>query len=177
MGRDIPAGAGIWVYLVPILVIGLVILRNARARNLRVERLWISPVLLLFLTATTFSQQHVLPTPAMIAIDVAAIVIGTALGWWRGRFTKITVNPETHDLTSQASPLGMLLILAIMLIRQGVRSYATANASALHVSVIDVTDAFLLLAVGVVCAQRLEMALRANRLLTEARAAKQGPMS
>jgi hypothetical protein len=171
MGRDIPPGAPVWVYLIPVLVIGLVILRNARARNLRVERLWISPVLLLVLTATTFSQQH-MPTPPMIAVDIAALALGAALGWWRGRFTKITVNPETHDLTSQASPLGMVLILAIMVIRQGVRSYATANAGALHVSVIDVTDAFLLLAVGVVCAQRLEMALRANRLLTEARAAK-----
>ena len=171
MGRDIPSGAGVWAYLIPVLVIGLVILRNARARNLKVERLWISPLLLLVLTATTFSQQH-MPTPTMIAVDIVALALGAALGWWRGRFTKITVNPETHDLTSQASPLGMVLILAIMVIRQGVRGYATANAGVLHVSVVDVTDAFLLLAVGVVCAQRLEMALRANRLLTEARAAK-----
>jgi hypothetical protein len=171
MGRDIPPGAGIWVYLVPVLIIGLVILRNARARHLKVERLWVSPVLLLVLTATTFSQQH-MPTPIMIAADVAALALGATLGWWRGRFTKITVNPETHDLTSQASPVGMVLILAIMAIRQGVRGYATANAGALHVSVVEVTDAFLLLAVGLVCAQRLEMALRANRLLTEARAAK-----
>ena len=171
MGRDIPPGAGIWVYLVPVLIIGLVILRNARARHLKVERLWISPVLLLVLTATTFSQQH-MPTSIMIAGDVAALALGATLGWWRGRFTKITVNSETHDLTSQASPVGMVLILAIMVIRQGVRSYATANAGALHVSVVEVTDAFLLLAVGLVCAQRLEMALRANRLLTEARAAK-----
>ena len=171
MGRDVPPGAGVWVYLVPVLIIGLVILRNARARHLKVERLWVSPVLLLVLTATTFSQQH-MPTPIMIAADVAALALGATLGWWRGRFTKITVNPETHDLTSQASPVGMVLILAIMVIRQGVRGYATANAGALHVSVVEVTDAFLLLAVGLVCAQRLEMALRANRLLTEARAAK-----
>ena len=93
MGRDIPAGAGVWVYLIPILVIGLVILRNARARHLRVERMWIAPVLLLVLTATTFSQQH-MPTAAMIAVDVAALGAGAALGWWRGRFTKITVDPE-----------------------------------------------------------------------------------
>jgi|KBSMisStandDraft_5_1062788.scaffolds.fasta_scaffold455728_2 branched-subunit amino acid transport protein AzlD len=171
MGRDVPPGAGVWVYLVPVLIIGLVILRNARARHLKVERLWVSPVLLLVLTATTFSQQQ-MPTPMMIAGDIAALALGATLGWWRGRFTKITVNPETHDLTSQASPVGMVLILAIMLIRQGLRGYATANAGALHVSVVEVTDAFLLLAVGLVCAQRLEMALRANRLLTEARAAK-----
>jgi hypothetical protein len=176
MGRDIPASAGIWVYLIPVLVIGLVILRNARARHLKVERLWVSPLLLLFLTATTFSQQH-MPTPTMIAVDVAALVLGATLGWWRGRFTRITINPETHDLTSQASPLGMVLILAIMVLRQGVRGYAAANAGALHVSLVDITDAFLLLAVGVVCAQRLEMALRANRLLTEARAAKLGRAS
>jgi hypothetical protein len=105
----------------------------------------------------------------MMVVDIAALAIGAAFGWWRGRFTRIAVNRETHALTSQASPLGMLLILAIFGLRMGVRTLAAQNASALHVSVVDITDAFLLLAVGLVCAQRLEMALRANRLLLEAR--------
>ena len=31
----IPAGAGHWTYLIPLIVVGLVILRNSRARTLR----------------------------------------------------------------------------------------------------------------------------------------------
>jgi len=169
MGRDIPPGAPVWIYLIPLVFIGLAILRNARRRNLKIERLWIAPVIILAATLLTLSQQH-MPGPAMIGGDVAALALGAMLGWWRGRFTKITVDPATHALTSQASPVGMILILAIFAIRMGVRSYATQNAGALHVSVTDITDAFLLLAVGLVCAQRLEIALRANRLLAEARA-------
>lgn len=158
-----------WTALIPLVVIGLVILRNARARRLRVEQLWISPTILLAITALAFSQQHT-PSPAMIALDVAMLAVGAAAGWWRGRFTRITIDPETQALTSQASPVGMLLILGIFAIRYVLRTYAQQSASLLHVDAIAITDAFMLLAVGIVCTQRLEMALRATRLLNEARA-------
>ncbi|RAK61195.1 DUF1453 domain-containing protein [Phenylobacterium hankyongense] len=164
-----PGNVGYGAYLFPLVFIALAILRNARVRNLKVERLWIAPLMILAATVLSFSQQQA-PGPVMIAADIAALAAGAALGWWRGRFTKITVNRETHALTSQASPVGMLLILGIFAIRMGLRTYAAENASALHVSVTDITDAFLLLAVGLVCAQRLEMALRATRLVNEARA-------
>ncbi len=170
MGHDLPPGSPVWVSFLPLLFIGLAILRNARSRNLRIERMWIAPSLILLATILMFSQQH-MPGPLMIGVDIVALGVGTTLGWWRARFTTITVNSQTHALTSQASPVGMLLILAIMAVRQGLRGYATQNASALHVSINDITDAFMLLAAGLVCAQRLEMALRASRLLTDARAA------
>jgi len=173
MGRDIPPGAPVWVYLIPLVFIGLAILRNSRTRNLKIERLWIAPTLILFATVLAFSQQH-MPTLAMTVADVAALALGAALGWWRGRFITISVDPETHALTSKASVVGMLVILGIFALRSGLSSFARANASAFHATAQDVTDALLLLAVGLVCAQRLEMALRANRLLTEARAAKLG---
>jgi hypothetical protein len=166
-----PHGAPAWTYLIPLVFVGLAIVRNARARNLKVERLWIMPSVILVATALTFSQQR-MPAPAMILVDIALLAAGAGLGWWRARFTRITVNPETHNLTSQASPIGMLLILGIFALRFGLRSYAAQNAGALHVSITDITDGFLLLAVGLVCAQRLELALRATRLLNEARAAK-----
>lgn len=159
-----------WVYLVALAFIALAVTRNARARNLRVERLWIGPAVILAMTLLAFSQQTV-PSVGMVALDLLALGVGAALGWWRGRFTRIAVDPQTHALTSQTSPLGMLLILAIFALRSVVRAYATAHAGSLHVSITGITDAFLLLAVGVVCAQRLEMALRASRLLAEARAA------
>ncbi|MEO8113704.1 MAG: DUF1453 domain-containing protein [Phenylobacterium sp.] len=164
-----------WSYLIPLVFIGLALLRNARVRNLKIERLWIAPVLILTATGMALWAAQTVPGPRMVAVDVAALILGAALGWWRARFTKITVDPATHNLTSQASPLGMLLILAIFAIRFGVRAFATANAGVLHVSVTEIADTFLLLAVGLVCAQRLEIALRATRLLNEARAG--GPTS
>jgi len=162
---------GPWAYLIPLIAVGMVILRNARARRLRIETLWIAPVLILALVGLSLAQEKA-PTPAMLAIDLVALAVGALLGWWRARLTKISVDPQTHQLTSRASPIGMLVILALFALRYGVRAYATENAGALHVSVNLVADAALVMTVGLVCAQRLEIALRASRLLAEARAAK-----
>jgi hypothetical protein len=171
MDHNVPQGAASLPYLIPLVFIVLAVMRNMRARNLRIERLWLAPVLVLLATVMAFSQQKP-PGPMMIGVDLLAIALGAALGWWRGRFTLINVDPATHALTSKTSPVGMLLILAVFALRYGLRGVATQNASALHISVIDITDAFLLLAVGLVCAQRLEIAMRATRLLSEVRAAR-----
>jgi hypothetical protein len=166
-----PPNAGAATYLIPLLVIAMVILRNSRARRLRIETLWIAPLMILVLVGLALSQEG-LPSPMFLAIDIAALAAGALLGWWRARFTKITVDPETHALTSQASPIGMLVILGIFAVRYGIRFYAAENASALGVPVNAVADAALVITVGLVCAQRLEIFIRASRLLGEARAAK-----
>jgi hypothetical protein len=169
-----PPTAPTWTYLIPLAVFALVILRNAQARRLRIETLWIAPTIIVALVGLSFSQEG-MPSPLMLAIDIAALVVGAALGWWRARFTHITVDPATHALTSRASPVGMLIILGIFAVRYGIKMYAAQNANALGVSASAVADAALVVSVGLVCAQRLEIALRATRLLTEARAG--GPTS
>jgi hypothetical protein len=162
------APSGPWVYLIPLIAVVMIVLRNARVRKLKVERLWIAPVAFLLLTILTFSVQQP-PGPGLIAADAIALVLGAVAGWWRGRLTHITVDPATHELTSRTSPVGMLLILALFAVRYGVRSLGAETASALHVPVLAVTDALMLLAAGLVCAQRLEIALRATRMVREAR--------
>ena len=169
-----PPNAPTWTYLIPLVMVGLVILRNSQARRLRIETLWIAPVIILALVALSLSQQG-MPTPLMLAIDIAALVAGAGLGWWRARFTHISVDPGTHELTSRASPIGMLVILGVFALRYIVRIYGAQNAGALGVSANAVADAALVISVGLVCAQRLEIALRATRLLNEARAG--GPTS
>lgn len=157
--------------LFPLIAIGVVMLRGMRARRLRVETLWIAPVLILVLVGLALSQEGTL-TPVGIAFDLAGLAVGALLGWWRARFTKIAVNSETHELTRQASPVGMLVILGLFVVRYTLRTYAAESASALHLSAAVVTDALLVMTVGLVCAQRLEIALRAMRLLNEARTSK-----
>jgi hypothetical protein len=169
-----PANAPTWTYFIPLVMIALVILRNSRARRLRIETLWIAPVVIMALVGLSFSQQG-MPSPLMLAIDIAALAAGAGLGWWRARFTHISVDPETHDLTSRASPVGMMVILAVFALRYVIRMYAAQNANALGVSANAIADAALVISVGLVCAQRLEIALRATRLLNEARAG--GPTS
>src|SRR4029450_6483619 len=126
-----PTGAGLLTYLIPLIVIGLVILRNSRARTLRVERLWISPAVIMGMAILAFSQNQA-PGPIGLALDVAAVAIGALLGWWRGRASYFTVDPETHVVTSKVSPAGMLLILGIFGLRYVLRSMLSGESSTLH---------------------------------------------
>jgi hypothetical protein len=166
-----PQGQGeALTYLIPIAVIGLVILRNARARTLRMERLWIGPLLIVLLAGAGIAAAPP-RTEAAIVVDIVALAFGAVLGWWRGRASRFTVDPETHVVTSRVSPWGMVLILAIFALRYGLRSFLGGGATVLHLAAADLADAFLLLALGVVCAQRIEWFIRARRMIAEARAA------
>ena len=166
----IPQGAGTLTYLIPLVALGIVILRNSRARTLRVERLWISPTIVGLLAAFTFYTYPPSGPPAVL-LDAAALVLGAFLGWWRARASRFTIDPQSHVITSKVSPFGMLLILGIFALRYLVRMAAPSEASVLHVTALDLTDSFLLLAVGLVSAQRVEWLIRARKLMAEARAA------
>ncbi len=168
-----PQGGPLWTYLIPLVVVGVAILRNSRARALRIERLWIAPAIVTTLAVVVLIQSPP-PGPAGLAIDLAALTFGVLLGWWRGRASRFTIDPETHVITSKVSPVGMLLILGIFALRYGLRILLSDEASDLHISAIEITDSILLLAVGVVTAQRAEWLIRARRLLQEARSQKAG---
>lgn len=167
---DMPHGAEAWSLLVPVLILAVVILRNARARKLKVERLWISPLIVMALTIAAFASNPP-PGPVGMVLDLVAVGVGAALGWWRGRASRFTVDPRTHEVTSRVSPAGMLLILGIFALRYILRMFLGDGASAMHLTAAEVTDSFLLLAVGVVSAQRLEWWIRARRMIAEAKAA------
>jgi uncharacterized membrane protein SirB2 len=170
-----PPNASPWATLIPIVIaMGLVILRNSRARRLRIEAMWIAPVVIvaligLALFAETARGGPIL-TPLNIGLDVAGVVIGAVLGWWRARFTNITIDPASHELTSKASPIGMVVIMGILVLRTMIRTYAAQSNGPLGQWGPPLTDALLVMSVGLVCAQRLEIFLRASRLLAEARA-------
>ncbi|WP_293377861.1 CcdC protein domain-containing protein [Phenylobacterium sp.] len=162
--------------LVPVaIVMVLVILRNSRARRLRIEAMWVAPVIIVAMIGLALFQETRVSvanggpsiSPLSISLDLAAVLVGALLGWWRARFTHITIDPVTHELTSRASPIGMVVILGILVLRMALRTYVTQGA--LGEWGPPVADALLVLSVGLVCAQRLEIFLRANRLLQEAR--------
>jgi len=93
--------------------------------------------------------------------------VGVALGWQRGRMMRISVDPETHEVSQRASPAAMLLILVLILVRTGAREIAPGMA----LDVMTLTDVLVALALGLLATQRLEMWLRARKLLAAARGA------
>lgn len=160
-------------YLVPLLILVLVMRRSLRERRLKVERLWVLPVVLLLVGG--LAVYNAPPrTPAAIGAVAGALVLGAAAGWWRGRLTRITVDPDTHLLTSKTSPLGVLLITGLYVVRYVARMYAQQHPAALPADATAVTDGLMVFAIVMMAVQRLEMWLRSQRLVAEAVKAKAG---
>jgi len=158
-------------YLIALPFIGLVIWRNARERRLRVEMLWIFPAILLALGGLALAHLGT-PSPLLMAVFALSAVAGGVLGWMRGRMMRIMIDPESHRLTVQASPLAMLFILALFAVRFGARMVLGENAPAWHLNLEQISDVFLVFVIMLLVVMRVEMWLRASRMLSEARAAR-----
>jgi MFS superfamily sulfate permease-like transporter len=144
--------------------------RMRRARPLKIERLWIVPLLYLAVASTMFWHQP--PIGMGWLYCAVALVLGGATGWQRGRFMRIEVDPETHEISQQASIAAMLFILGLILVRTAAREAAQMNGMPVHLDIAVVTDVLVAFALGLLSVQRLEMYLRARRLLDAARAAR-----
>jgi len=158
-------------YLIPLLILLLIVRRGLTARKIKIERMWVLPALLIFAGGSMFAQAHI-PTPLILGELIAAAVAGAVVGWYRGRLTHITIDPATHDLTSKTSPVGVVLIAVLFAARYGIR-LAFPDLSASHGSLESqagaIADALTLFGIGAIVVQRLEMWLRCQRLLAEAR--------
>jgi DMSO reductase anchor subunit len=164
-------------YLATVVAFGVILLllvvRNRRPRPLRVELLWVRPVLLLAIFGVGAAREPISLTPLALAVLIAAAAVGVALGWQRGRFMRIEVDPDTHAVTSHASILGVVFILGVLLLRLLAVGAMRETAAQLPVPPILGSDALVVLVVAMVTTQGLEMWLRARRLLADARAARQ----
>ena len=151
------------VTLAIVVVVRLV--RMKRSRPLKLERLWVVPALYSVFAAVMFWRAP--PVGLQWLWAATAFAGGVGVGWLRGSTMRIDVDPVTHDLNQRQSPAALLLIVALVLMRTLVRSQL---GDQLDHPAGGVIDAFLAFAVGLLSAQRLEMYLRARRLLEAARA-------
>jgi len=159
-------------YLLPMgVALVIIVARNSRPRRLRIERLWLVPAIYLVLLVSALVAAPPPVTPISIGLLVLGFVLGAVIGWQRARFTRIDIHPETHDLTSRASPIGIVFIFAILLLRFGARDFVAAHPDLLHVPVVALGEALLVMVVATLAAQRLEIWRRATRMLAEARGA------
>jgi hypothetical protein len=160
-------------YVIPLLILLLILRRNLRSRTLKMERLWVYPAILILAAVSAMSGE---PFPGVAALVgfVVALLVGGAIGWWRGRLTTITIDPNTHDFSSQASIAGTILIGAVFALRYGVKMALASGGHAelpmgLHLDVVGVTDGLTIFLAAMVSVQRIEMFLRCRTLLAHAR--------
>ena len=155
------------------IVLLVLVLRNQRARPLRVELLWVRPVLLLALFGFGALREPIVLTPLNLTVLAVGAAIGVALGWQPGRFMRIEVDPDTHAVTSRASIFGIVFILGVLLLRVLAVTAMRQDAANLPISPIVGSDALIALVIAMFTTQGLEMWTRARRLLAQAQAAKQ----
>ena len=142
---------------------------GARQRRVRIETMWIFPVIFIGLIGFgIYSERPPTDPVTLIALTLAAL-LGLGLGWFRGRMVRITIDPETHTLQSQNSAMGMLILAGIYFVKYAARTFLSGHAADWHISVVAVTDAFLLIALGTIVGRRVEMMIRSLRLLKQAR--------
>lgn len=147
-----------------VIVMALRLRRAGQMRPLKLGSLWVVPVLYLAVAAIMFAQ---LPPTGWVAIACGvALLIGAAVGWQRGKMMHIHVDPETHALNQKASPAAMIFLIALIVVRTTARSVLGQESD---ISPAMLTDPLIAFALGMFSLTRLEMYLRAKRLLEEAR--------
>lgn len=159
-------------FVIIALVMGLRIWRGSRARKLKVERMWIRPAIIgVFLGMSIYGQPPPMTAPILAALAVC-VALGGAMGWYRGRMVKVSIDPVTHDLTSKASPWGMLIFLGLMVIRMGARFVLREEHDVAGIPVAAIIDGLTLFYAGNVVGLQVEVWMRAKKLLADAIAAK-----
>jgi Protein of unknown function (DUF1453) len=147
-----------------VIVMALRMRRMGQMRPLKLETLWVIPALYLAVAGLMFWS---LPPTGWVAIAcIVALVIGAAVGWQRGKMMQIHVDPETHALNQKASPAAMIFLIALIVVRAGARSVLGETGG---VSPAMLTDPLVAFALGMFTLTRIEMYLRAKRLLEEVR--------
>jgi len=142
-----PQTAKLLPILLPVLILALVLRRNLKPRPLQIERMWIYPVVLVFLLGSSLYGNP--PTTAL------------AIGFLAG---------------------GLVLVVGLIAVRYGLRAYlmggvdmsGAAPHGGLGGTAVAATDALLAFTVGMMGVSRLEMWMRASKLLADAQAAKAG---
>jgi Tfp pilus assembly protein PilZ len=158
----------------PLIGIGIalvvILLRNQKPRPLRLQFMWITPVMVALgigLSLWGMSQapgaSHTAFGPAAWGILALGLLLGAGAGYQRGRMTTIERTPD-GSLQAQASRIGIILIVGLIASRSLLRPWLETHAGAWHLDALAIQDAFLLFAAGMVIMQRIEMFIRARRI-------------
>jgi hypothetical protein len=162
-------------YIIPLLIIIPILFfrmrKMSRPEPLKLGRLWIRPaVVLLGCTVVLFVPQPGTPSALqMTALEWAglavAAAIGAVAGWHYGKTTAIEVHPENGTLMTKGSMMAMLVIVALVAVKLGLKPALAAEGPALHLDMLLITDALIVFSAALFTVRAVEIWLRARRVM------------
>jgi hypothetical protein len=167
-------------YLVPLLVVALIArraFREQKPQRVRPSRLWIGPAYLAFGMAAVLAISP-MPGPLGIALFVVGVLIGGSVGYLRALHQEFSIDPETGNVMSRATPLGSMLFLGLFVVRFGMNYWlgggTTPAAMKAHSAQITLyTDTMLFFAFAMVSVSAWEVWRRTRPLAVAHKAAKE----
>ncbi|WP_295638329.1 CcdC protein domain-containing protein [Novosphingobium sp.] len=150
-------------YAVIALVLAIRLRRVGKTRPLRLWAVWLLPAIYAVFAIGLLATMP--PHGVGWLWCALALAAGSAIGWQRGRMMRIVVDPATGTLQQSQSLAGVLFLVALVAARSFLRQETMTDAR--HVTALA-TGVLVSFALGVIAVQRLEMAIRARRLLQAA---------
>lgn len=144
-----------------LLVILIIVLMQSKDRKVKVNRIWLVPALLCFVTIQSIIHMGQLSILQLL-LFVAMLGIGFVLGIIRGKALTFRMDSETGHVLRKGNWLNTMILLIILgakiVIKQSVFSGST------HYTLMVVTNAFLCITLGTVISRRYYIWKKYNEL-------------
>lgn len=144
-----------------LLVILIIVLMQSKERKVKVNRIWLVPALLCFVTIQSIIHMGQLSILQLL-LFIAMLGIGLVLGIIRGKALTFRMDSETGHVLRKGNWLNTMILLIILgakiVIKQSVFSGST------HYTLMVVTNAFLCITLGTVISRRYYIWKKYNEL-------------
>ncbi|EJS68938.1 DUF1453 domain-containing protein [Bacillus cereus] len=144
-----------------LLVILIIVLMQGKERKVKINRIWLVPALLCFVTIQPIIHMGQL-TILQVLLFVAMLGIGLGLGIIRGKSLTFRLDSETGHVLRKGNWLSTIILLVILatkvIIKQSMFSGST------HYTLMIVTNAFLCITLGTVASRRFYIWKKYNEL-------------
>jgi hypothetical protein len=144
--------------IVVLLIVVCLLLRQLQERRVKISRLWILPVLVLYLTLRSIIPDLFL-TPWSPMIILLACLVGVLIGILRGNLVRVRFDGHPGEMMVKGSPVGVAVWVVLIIMKYFVHSFFGSGANGYH-STNLVTAALLAMTAGTIIARRVVLYLK-----------------
>ncbi|WP_088291858.1 DUF1453 family protein [Bacillus mycoides] len=153
------------ILFVILLVILIIVLMQGKEYKVNINRIWLIPALLYFVTIQSIihmGQLNIL----QILLFVAMFGIGLALGIIRGKALTFRLDSETGHVLRKGNWLSTIILLVILGVKIVIKQSMFPGST--HHTLMVVTNAFLCITLGTVISRRYYIWKKYNELTQKA---------